>query len=221
VTAGVALAIGAYATFKPDDGRQPGDPCRGLSDAECYELITKKREDFDSRFEAWIADFNKSGVDLRSLETSTLNVAYGPLETSLDSAVKRADAIVIGRSKEITFDTQWGYTTLAVDETLKGGPFSETTIAQPGGPRPYPDWDSMILGVSELDPLIFPGDKVLFFLTYAEELQKFEVQPGTGFYRIDEVGNVNALEANPFAASVNGKSSSEFVSEIETLAASD
>jgi hypothetical protein len=79
----------------------------------------------------------------------------------------------------------------------------------------------MILGVSELDPLIFPGDKVLFFLTYTEELQKFEVQPGTGFYRIDELGNANALDANPFAASVNGKSSSEFVSEIETLAASE
>jgi hypothetical protein len=219
---GLALAAGVYAVTanlqtEESKGEPAQNPCYGLSDSECHALITDSEKQFEARLAAWLAEFNSKDIDLRALPTAPLNATYGPTYTDLDSAIGAADVIVLGVAKSVKFEPQWASVTLLVEQALKGSPAAEITIRQGGGPEPYPDWDSVVLGIAEADPLLFPGDRALLFLNYGDLEKTYEVQPVSGHYRLDAHSKVAPLELNPFAVSLDGLALEDFLTTIEAI----
>lgn len=109
--------------------------------------------------------------------------------------------------------------TLKIDRVLKGSTGSTLEIAMGGGPAPAGNWDEVHLVFDENAPLLLPGDRAVLFLEYEDSIQSYLVQSFSGEYLVDSAGNVQALEINPFAAEVNGRSLDEFAAVIESTLA--
>jgi hypothetical protein len=173
----LAVTWGFHAEESKGDPSQ--DPCYNLSDEECQALIQKSEREAVARMEVWLADFNTRDVDLRSLPTAELMADYLTFPETLDDAIAAADAIVVGQSRDITFQLHsWAPVEFGIDQSVKGPLFGETIVMQPGGPEPYPDWDGGVrLGIARPDPLLLPGDRAILFLEFHEDSRWYEVQP--------------------------------------------
>lgn len=223
VTVGV---LQLSASGQSDPKQEPVvNPCTGLTDQQCQDLIAGLSKAFNERYSTWIDQFNNAPIDLRSLQRVPALASYTPPSADLASALKAADAIVVGSIAGVKFHAQDGIprasVTMAVEKSVKGVPGATVTLSQLGGPDASAGWDAATppLGYAENDPLLLPGARALLFLKYDQAIASYRVQSWTGHYLIDQAGKLSALEGNPFAASVNGKTADQFVAMIAALLA--
>ena len=229
--AGIALAVAALqlssADPTPQVEREP-DPCEGQTDEACNETIDKLRSEFNARYVEWINDYLASDQDVRELRRARSNALGDPPLPTLGLAVDSADAIVLGTVTDVAFevvppDDPSGFAfvqstaRVAIDETFKGGVAKEIEINQYGGPEPNSDWKTGHLLYTEAAPLLLDGDKVLLFLDKDEF--GYLVQSWTGTYLIDSDGKLDAVFGNPFEASAEADSVTQFSTAIEASVA--
>ncbi len=83
--------------------KQRTNPDAGLTSAERDANHAAARSEFQARYEQWLADWNSSGADPRTLEQVEINAFYeAPVET-LAQAVEQADVIVVGTAVKMQF----------------------------------------------------------------------------------------------------------------------
>jgi hypothetical protein len=122
-----------------------------------------------ARNDAALAAFRASGCDPRALKQVALSHVDGPGPSTLDDAVARADAIVVGRVASIgpldVFSPggRLPVSTARVDvsRTLKGAPRRSLDVKQLGGIALQPE--GLVLGHMGAE-LILPGDEVVLLL---------------------------------------------------------
>jgi hypothetical protein len=226
VPIGILLGVAAYglaSSFQSEEyaGDPTQDPCYEKSDDECEALIQESEADFWAQMETWLAEINAKDLDIGSLPTAEMNGDYAlPPETNLSDASARADAIVIGKVADVTFLPRWEtQVQLVIETALKGELSGEIVVTQPGGPEPYPDWESMRLATAPANPLLLPGERAFLLLEYDDAAETFYVLPWTGQYQIDHEGLVSPLDTNPFASSVDGLTESEMTASVEAATA--
>ncbi len=216
LVAGLTVAAGVYAlTSSQSSGR---DPCDGRSDAECAALIREADAGFRARFKEWLAQFNNTDFDLRSLPIAPGQVLFPEPAPDLAASVSSADVILVGTTKTVMFDGAFqAHVSIAINQSIKGTLVGQVTVLQPGGPEPYPDWSTAVLVVNDADPLLLPGDRAVLLLDRHDETGAYELQPWTGRYLIGGDNKLTPLEGNPFAVEVDGKTLDEFLVTIESI----
>jgi hypothetical protein len=214
VAAAIALGIRQFTASS-----EPKNPCADLADAECQELQSKLRAEFDRKFVVWVEEFNKENIDLRALPRAYSLAFYLPPLPGLPVSLGQADVVVVGTAEAVYFTPTDAHVTVAVEQSLKGVTAGTITVLQSAGPTPFPSWDEPTLGYSENEPLLLPGDRALLFLEYDASAEAYRVQSFTGHYLINPDGKLSALEGNPFGASVNGQTVDQFAATMAALLA--
>jgi hypothetical protein len=154
--------------------------------------------DAGRRSDAALAAYRASGCDPRALRQVALSHIDGPLMT-LEDAVARADAIVVGQVRsldplDVYSPTRAGPVSTAhveVAQTLKGTRRGSVDVKQFGGIALQPE--GLVLGHMGAE-LILPGDEVVLLLR----------QDGGAFWAVYPVGAVrlrgNVLDPTATAA---------------------
>lgn len=127
--------------------------------------------------------------------------------------------MVLATASAVRFDSDavlGARVTLKIERILKGSTSPTLEIPMGGGPEPAGTWEEVILGYEENAPLLLPGDRAVLFLEYDQRTKSYGVQSFSGEYLVDAAGKVQALEMNPFAAEVNGKTVDQFAAAIRT-----
>lgn len=231
LVSGTALAVTILqfsAASQPEGVVQEPNPCEGQTDEGCNKTIDRLRSEGNAKYINWVNDFIASGQDPRELPRSPSSAIAPESPQSLDVAVARADIILTGVVTEATFEVVppddpsgfafvRGKALIAIENTLRGTAAKEIAILQFGGPEPNSDWKTGSLLYLEAAPLLLEGDRALLFIK-KDELG-YSVQAWTGTYLVDNEDKVDAIAGNPFEASVEAKTLSEFSEEIGALVA--
>jgi hypothetical protein len=194
--------------------KTPSDPYANMSDAQKAQAIQSSRAQFEARYENWLASLDLSKIPYRSLKHLDELGLYDPPAPSFVDATARADVIVLGTVRSIrptTFDGS--YATLDIKRAIKSSPATTLVVHQGGGLRPTADWKGMFIADAPAAPLLLPGDRVMVFLQHGAE-GKLDIQAFSGLYHL-ESGRVASVRGNPFAAQIDGKSESAFISVIQ------
>lgn len=218
---GLALADGGGTPSTPEaspagvvsdeKSGQRVNPDAGLGDEERHAKYTSLSALFWERYEAWAAAFNEADIDLRSLEQGEVDGSWMLPEPTLAIAVAKAELVVEVEAVSIEFGAHFSVTEFAVRSTLKGDVGDSITVHLNGGAYPHESWsfESAILGSAPNAPLLLPGDRAVLFLAQDANLGRYVIQPGSGFYRVED-GLVVPLEMNVFGDEVAGLSVAEF-----------
>jgi hypothetical protein len=102
VAAAIALGVRQFTA----SGGQ-ANPCAGLTDAECQELITEARDEFQKNYAAWFEDFQTKRVDVRTLPRSPLMASYEASQPDLAAAIGVAELVVVATVNAVEFTPQW------------------------------------------------------------------------------------------------------------------
>lgn len=227
---GIALMLAVLqlsAADQPSPTVDEPNPCAGQTDEQCNQTVDTLRSEGNAKVVKWVKDFIASGQDPRSLPRSPTTALPAPAASSLDLAVEGAETIVIGYITDVDFEvvlddtagpaSVWGTAHVSVEGTLKGDQAKEIMVVQSGGPQPNSDLKSGSLAYSEATPYLLKGDRALLFLK-KDELGYY-VQGWTGTYLVDKEDKLDAVAGNPFGASVEAQSLSQFSAEIEAVVA--
>lgn len=163
---------------------------------------------------AFLSQFAASGASARSLPRKNFN-AYDPGPATLSDASKKAVAIIVGRVTATSFSPNGAGlpiadSTIAIDRSVIGNMPATIHVFQAGGPM-HSD-TGPVLAQLEVDEVLLPGDNLVLFLVLGPDGTN-RVVPATGTYRVAG-GNVTAIHANPFAASVNGLALDQFLTLV-------
>jgi hypothetical protein len=220
----VAFGLGAAGMiFAGANGAKSWvDPDAGLSHGEALHVHESLSKEFFERLPLWIEETAPKVGDLAKLERHPLNVSVSGPDASMDVAAESADLIVVGTVTAVqsrgSLDTLISF---EVESVVKGPATGKVVaIVVPGGIRPYPDWDHVVLGYAESAPIPFVGDRLVLLLNQRdEEPATFGVRHWTGLFAIDADGSVSALALNPWAAEIDGSSLGEFVDQLGAVVA--
>jgi hypothetical protein len=220
--AGVALAVILVFSVSPAPSQtatkpRPGvDPYAGLDAPQIEGTQMARFQGFKERYAAWLAEFNASGRNARSLPEQRVEPkTFDEPEKTLAVAVANAQLVVSGAAVKVEFLPSGALTTFRIDSdgVLKGAatPGSEITVRIPGGPYPTDDFKPGVgsLRVVENRELLLAGDRALLFLSN-EGAQAGEYYPlsYTGVY-LESNGQIRANESNPFASEMTGLSAAD------------
>lgn len=139
---------------------------------------------------------------------------------SLDEAVARADAIVIGRvsSVEFIFDGETRQLArLEVEQVIRGKADQLFVLNIAGGPRIADE--GLVLTQHPTNPLLVPGDRGLFLLQRMSLTAAYVPQGYSGQFRFSTSGRVETVLGNQFADEVRGIDSRSLVKAVEKLSA--
>lgn len=170
----------------------------------------------------WLDEFNRSGIDPRSLHREEIGGLSLPGPASVDEAVGKADAIVSGTVVGVEFEPvpagpesyarPWTVVRFKIAETIKGNGFGEeVSIVFGGGPMLSPSHSAPVLGYYAVEPLLLEGDSAILLLLeteryppYAEHYpDSYYPQAWTGVNKI-EGGRVQTLEHSAFRSTLEG-----------------
>jgi hypothetical protein len=185
----------------------PSSHYQGMTPDEITEHHNQARQAFWQTFEQWIADFNASGIDIRTLsEEREALIDFVSGWPDLATAVQEADVIVVGETVEIRWRPNMALLTVDVDVLIKGAKYAgdkKIEVVMSGGPFPGPDYcfkNAKLMSHYAM-PLLLPGDRAVLFLT--NSTLGLGVYPWTGEYLI-KGGRIRALEGNDFKDDVEG-----------------
>lgn len=185
----------------------------GLTDAERSQLYQSAAARGRQCYAAWIANLNPSTLPYSTLPHSGLMAHYLPPDSSLSQAKADATLVVSGTiSSTVPQSAPFGTNvTIAVTQVFKGQAGNTITIHQLSHLEPQDNWQSVLIVDAGDAPLLLPGDSVFLFLKSSPQGLYQESYTGTYYVR---VGQIHALELNPFASQVNGKSPADFAAAI-------
>lgn len=190
----------------------------GKSDEDRAKEYEQGRQAFQTKYEAWLADFVAQGRDPRNLQRAEMLATPVDPEPDLATAVAKASAVVAVHVDSVEFrPSATSIVTLSVSKSAKGDPAKTIRILQAGGPAPDSSWGEGTLSFADSDPLLLPGDEAVLFLEGPDSNGIYSVQSFTGSYAIKD-GQLTALEGNPFAGQVELLSVDAFLAEVEDLA---
>jgi hypothetical protein len=217
----LAVALG-LALLLDRSGNAPSGSVRANNESlpKCSRVTGQLQEQWRRRYEAWLAEINEIGFDVRDLPREELLDYYiGQELRDLSSAVREADVIIAGRASEVTWRPGHGVLAFEVDRRIKGGQYvtpPTVPIIQSGAPYPSPSFcfNMAVLHDYPPSPLLFPGDRAVLFLEL-EPTGALDVQPWSGQYVV-EGGRIKAVESNRFAEDVDGLTLDAFVRLIRS-----
>lgn len=200
----------------PVKGVPFSDPDAGLPDAERLAKYERAEKEGEVRYAAWVECLKPilNTVDLRSVPRYAINIDFGPGRPSMPDAVAKAELIISGTIVNFDPSPHGGtFTTVAVDEALKGYAASSITFFQ--GSRVSPTDDGLGVTVSEApnEGLLVPGDRAILLLQRGSD-GNYHIEHVTGWFQIVD-GLVKANYFNDWRASVVGKTEAEFVDMIK------
>jgi hypothetical protein len=192
------------------------NPDAGLSDLQRAATYDQLRQQFATRYEAWLRTLDVTKLDLQKLPRHELLALYGPPQPSVDAAVTNAELAIVGTARGIRSTTFDGaYVTFSVERAMKGSSASSIQIHLGGGLRPTQDWSGVFLAERANSPLLLPGDRAILLLRKEPGSAVYDVQSFTGMYRVIS-GKVSALLGNPFAYAVEGQSEDAFIARLSS-----
>ena len=204
---GVIAGVGAKTWANPDIGRSPQE----------VERLQKENTDaFWARYAGWVDEQNQKQIDPRAYKVTEIMASTGAPAANLSEAVRTADLTIVGIVKSVQFRaTADSVVEIQVTETLRGTSASATIqVVQLNSLVPDRTWSSATIGVVEATPMLYPEDRVVLILH--KDLSypgAFNVQLWTGTYR-ETQGQLRAVVGNPFAATVEATSFSDFVAGL-------
>jgi hypothetical protein len=176
----------------------------------------------------WLDDFNKSGIDPRSLERLEEQVDFAPPPATGGEALKAATLIVSGTATNVEFrpsphDVGEVIVTFAISDVASGNVSGDSiTLSFGGGPHPVPESlgepHNAVMSYLPAAPLLLPGDQALLLLgPAASGNAQFEPKAWFGVNPI-EGGSVTTNEASPLRSMLEGKSVDEAVQSLKIAA---
>ena len=214
-----ACDLSAVPTAPPTPPVVKGAPVPAVS-VDPSRLIAEAA----ARSDAALAAYRASGCDPRALKQIALSHFDGPLASTLEDAVARAETIVVGQVRsldplDVYAPMRPGPISAAhvqVAQTLKGTPRRSVDVKQWGGIALQPE--GLVLGNMGAE-LILPGDEVVLLLE----------QHGGAFWAVYPLGAVrvrgSALDptaAAPYAdlaAGIRAMTRGQLLARIQELAA--
>jgi hypothetical protein len=177
----------------------------------------------------WLDDFNRSGINPRSLERLEEQVDFAPPPATGEEALKAAYLIVSGTATDVEFrpsphDVGEVIVTFAIDGVVAGNVSGDSiTLSFGGGPHPVPESlgepHNAVMSYLPAAPLLLPGDHALLLLGPASSGNaQFEPKAWFGVNPI-EAGRVTTNEANPLRSMLEGKVVDDAVEALKTAAA--
>jgi hypothetical protein len=194
-------------TLKPGQQRTLSTPDLRRDSTRMAEIDGFRKKRYEST-RALIA----SGCDPRNLPMVAVSHLDGGPPQTFDAALDRADLVVIAHVIRTTFSVNEAnpipnaFTTLAVDQPLKGGAQERILLYQAGGP--IPDYGG-IVGIFEGDPVLFPGDEVLLLAQKRTNADGYWSVCPVGKYYIRD-GAVSVPAGSP-CDWLNGRSTSDLL----------
>jgi hypothetical protein len=189
----------------------------GLTDAQRLQAVRDAQTQGWRCYAAWVATLDPTTLPYSTLPHTGMQADFGPpTGNSLSEAKAGATLIVSGTVLSISPQTSFATkVTIAVTQVLKGQSGNTITITQASHLEPLDNsqdqWQGVLIVDAYAAPLLLPGDSVFLFLkSYPQGLGQ-EIITGTYYVRL---GQIQALQLNPFASQVNGQSPSDFVTAI-------
>lgn len=185
-----------------------------LADAELEALVAAVHV----RNDEYLRRFVASGRDPRSLAVVEQHTWAGPTggTPTLDAATAKAEIILHGRVREVTFTPSptgglpRSSATVDVKRTVKGQVASPLIVTQLGGPQPTESGGVLVR--LDTTPLILGGDEVVLMLLRLANGSLVAV-PGAGVYQIRN-GHAEADHSSAFGSSLTGLTLDELLQRL-------
>jgi hypothetical protein len=188
-------------------GKSFVNPDAGKTAAQIEAEQKAASDAFWERFPAWIREQRVKVTDPSTLPWAEILASEAAPPQTLTAATGLASVIARGKVTSLEFlDTGNTLASIAVTDQMKGRRLDRLDVLFPGGLRPVPDWDHVVVGFVSEAPIPAVGDDLVLFLTESPtDPGKFEPQPSTGMYWVDSAG-LRPLESNPLSPEVQGQS---------------
>ena len=188
-----SATIGPVITNGPD-GAPRVNPFAGMSDAQQRNLMLQETQAWNQRYIAWVASLDLSSLNLSALAVvPSSGDTLGPPAKTLSAAVASADVIVEGTVEaETSSPAFFTDAVVSVSAQLKGSVAATTSVVLGWYLQPTTDWSSEFIVQDPGQPLVFPSDQVILFLT-RDPTGAYWAQAFSGFPVI------NGEVANPWA----------------------
>jgi len=224
LVAAAALAAIGFALAFVGGGRAPdprADPLAGATDAEKDAFFKAASANAEERSRAFIDEFVRLGRDPSRYERAGVMALVDPGAFTLPEAVEVAEVIVVGTVVAVSIDTStasvWANVDMAITESVLGETGATFRFRQYGAPAR--DGVRTYIAQLDADPLLRPGDQALLILEEdGHGSGVYRVMPWIGHYRIVD-GRLQALEANPVKAEMDGRPLADAVAELRALSA--